>query len=234
MRSEDRVTGNGTAFQRARSAEHKEERRRALLDAACSLALRSGVRAVTLTEIANEAGVHVSAVRRYFESREDIYLSLAAEGWREWSDAASRALLESRVTSARDLATRISRSLADRPLFCDLLAHAPLSLERDVSKAVVREFKLVAVPAVDDLVSAITQADPRISPQGAYDLVAAVSGTAATLWQISHPPATLAELYAEEPRLAHAAVDFAPRMQRLIETLVRGLVASEPAVNQES
>src|ERR1700726_3170284 len=49
-------------FQRAYSPQHKEQRVTDLMQAARALAARDGVRTVTLTAIATQAGVHVSAV----------------------------------------------------------------------------------------------------------------------------------------------------------------------------
>ena len=64
----------------ARTEEEKRQRAAAIVEAARSLALDTGVASVTLTGVANRAGVHYSAVRRYFSSHE-VLLHLAAEGW---------------------------------------------------------------------------------------------------------------------------------------------------------
>ncbi|HEX3832654.1 MAG TPA: helix-turn-helix domain-containing protein, partial [Solirubrobacteraceae bacterium] len=61
-------------FQRARSAENKAHRRETILTAAAQLAARDGVRQVTLTDIADAVGMHKSALLRYFETREQIFL----------------------------------------------------------------------------------------------------------------------------------------------------------------
>src|ERR1700722_3662043 len=74
-------------FQRARSTAAKQQREAAILDAARRLGSERGIRQVTLTEIAEEVGMHKSALLRYFETREEIFLRLTAEGWQEWSGA---------------------------------------------------------------------------------------------------------------------------------------------------
>src|SRR5579862_8694496 len=79
--------GGVTEFQRARSAEAKQLREEAILEAAARLGARSGIREVTLTDIADEVGMHKSAMLRYFETREQIFLRLTAAGWRDWSAA---------------------------------------------------------------------------------------------------------------------------------------------------
>ena len=73
--------------QRARSAEAKLQREQAILDAAARLGTERGIRTVTLTDIAQAVGLHKSAMLRYFETREQIFLKLTAAGWRDWSAA---------------------------------------------------------------------------------------------------------------------------------------------------
>src|SRR6202048_3803895 len=80
-------------FQRARSPEAKQHREDAILAAARSLGAKRGIRQITLTDIADTVGMHKSALLRYFETREQIFLRLPSEDWREWS-AALRATLE--------------------------------------------------------------------------------------------------------------------------------------------
>src|SRR6201985_2695526 len=75
------------SYQRARRPEQKLERRDAILGAARELALRDGVRAVSLADIAARVGIHKSALLRYFETREQIFLELTAAAWREWTAA---------------------------------------------------------------------------------------------------------------------------------------------------
>jgi AcrR family transcriptional regulator len=77
----------GADFQRARRPEQKQQRQDAILDAARQLARRDGVRNVSLADIADQVGVHKSALLRYFETREQIFLELTAQAWAEWRRA---------------------------------------------------------------------------------------------------------------------------------------------------
>src|SRR5580693_5076466 len=79
-------------FQRARSAEAKQLRESAILEAARTLGAERGIRQITLTDIAEAVGMHKSALLRYFETREEIFLRLTADGWREWSAALRQGL----------------------------------------------------------------------------------------------------------------------------------------------
>src|ERR1700753_736170 len=71
--------------QRARSAEAKFQREQAILDAAAQLGAERAIRTVTLTDIAQAVGLHKSAMLRYFETREKIFLKLTAAGWGAWA-----------------------------------------------------------------------------------------------------------------------------------------------------
>ncbi|WP_042431271.1 TetR/AcrR family transcriptional regulator [Streptacidiphilus anmyonensis] len=207
-------------FQRARRPEHKEQRRHDILEAAATLGLRDGVRPVTLTDIAAEAGVHKSAVLRYFQSREAVFLLLTAHGWQDWAAAVEEALRGPMPTS--DLAAVLAETLAVRPLFCDLLAHAQLNLERGVTLEQVRDFKVATLDAVAGIADALAVAMPGITREQAVDVIAGATAMAASQWQTSNPPETLAHLYAQDPALAHVASDFAPRLTRLITLLLVG------------
>src|ERR1700741_2398126 len=79
------------AFARARSSDAKQQRQDAILESARMLASAHGVRGVTLTDIAAGVGMHKSTMLRYFETREEIFLRLAKEAWRDWAaDAATQ------------------------------------------------------------------------------------------------------------------------------------------------
>ncbi|MCT9933627.1 TetR family transcriptional regulator [Planotetraspora sp. A-T 1434] len=212
----------GSTFQRAYSRRHKEQRAADLMEAARTLGARDGIRAVTLTAIATHAGVHASAVRRYYASREEILLALAEEGYADWSqDIAARLAGLQRVAS-NELAGILTASLAERPLFCDLLTHVTLSLEREVSYERVHAFKSVAIIAVGALTDAITAASTLDKTQ-AGDVIIGLIAMTASLWQAGHPAETLTRLYAEEPSMAHIGIDFEPTLTRLTTALIDGM-----------
>ncbi|MEV7502556.1 TetR family transcriptional regulator [Streptomyces sp. NPDC093018] len=210
------------AFQRARSTEAKQAREAAILDAARTLGRVRGVRDVTLTDIAAAVGMHKSALLRYFETREQIFLALTAEGWREWS-AELRADLgrRSEATSA-EVAAVFAGTLAARPMFCDLLAQAPLNLERNVSIESVRSFKLVTLKEVELIGGELDRLLGLDESQG-VDMIAAATSLAGALWQMATPGPRLRELYTSDPRLGHAVVEVEPRLNRVLSAYLKGL-----------
>ncbi|WP_433555708.1 TetR family transcriptional regulator [Pseudonocardia xinjiangensis] len=215
---------DGAPFRRARRPEHKQQRYEAILAAARSQAERKGVSNVSLADIAAEVGVHKSALLRYFETREEIYLHLTAEGWQDWVDGMRDELAQLPVGSVTGVAEVVARTLAARPLLCDLMTHTSLTLERNVSLEAVRNFKLAALAALADAEVLIRRVLPDLTDDDVRDLVGAVSAVAAGLWQATHPPATLVALYAEDPRLEHTRLEFTPSLQHLIEVVLTGLL----------
>src|ERR1700751_4917102 len=150
-------------FQRARPPEQKLPRHAAILGAARDLALRDGVRNVSLADIAARVGIHKSALLRYFETREQIFLELTAEAWRDWAHDLHAELDPAVPDSVGLVADVFARSFGQRPVLCDLIAHTPLNLERNVSPEGVRRYKRTSLGAVNDAAELVHQALPQLA-----------------------------------------------------------------------
>ena len=217
-----------SSFQRARSDDKKRQRAAALVEAARSLALESGVASVTLTDVANRAGVHYSAVRRYFTSHKEVLLHLAAEGWAQFSATVCESLGEPGPTSPARVADALADGLAADPLFCDLLANLHLHLEHEVALEQVLEFKEISNAAVISLTDAIENALPTLGRSGAFDVLLASYSLAAPLWQMANPPKRLADAYANRTDVPPDwKIDFTAALSRLITAVCVGLM-TEP------
>jgi AcrR family transcriptional regulator len=208
--------------QRARSPQDKQLRKAALLDAARELATEQGVREVTLSAVTPQVGLHPTAVRRYFESREELLLELAEEGWAQWRDTLASRLAEAGRLTAPQVAAIVAASLSDLPLFCDLLTHVALSLEGAVRLERARQYKTTSSAAMDAMTQALARADAGLDQEGARLLLVAAMTSAAYLFQLSRPTATLRQLYAEEPRWAHSALRFREQLTELLTAVAAG------------
>jgi AcrR family transcriptional regulator len=220
------------AFQRARSAEHKRLRAEALTEAARAIAVESGVASVTLTAVARRAGVHHSAVRRYFSSHQEVLLHLAAEGWTRWAVTISEGLRGPGPMTPRRVAKALADGLAADPLFCDLLANVPLHLEHAVNMDRLVDFKEVTRAAIMSIADSIENALPALGRQGGLDTLTAANALAATLWQVTHPPEALAQAYAEGRAIPPDwNLEFLPALTRLLTATCAGLMASATATD---
>ncbi|MGW6601044.1 TetR family transcriptional regulator [Streptomyces sp. NPDC055036] len=229
-------------FLRARSPEAKAARETKILSAAARLATAKGVREVTMTAIADEVGMHKSAMLRYFETREDIFLRLAATAWHDWSTEANDRLKEAAPCpdtaskkwhgTAHAIASELARSLVARPLFCDLLAHTPLNLERNVSTDTVRTFKQRAIAEVERTADTLCAITPLTADQ-ARAVVTTATSMAGALWQMAAPGTQLRAFYESDPELAHSVVDVEPRLTDILTALLTGYAidSSRPTAN---
>src|SRR3954468_18879968 len=128
-----------TTFQRARSDEQREERRRVILATAGGMLAEMPVSAMSLNELSRRVGLAKSNVLRYFESREAVLLELLARSLHEWVEHMAAELptaVRRRAgfkRRAEELATAIAGSLVTRPVLCDLMSAQAGVLEHNVS-----------------------------------------------------------------------------------------------------
>jgi AcrR family transcriptional regulator len=197
------------AYQRARSPEHKEERREAILAAAHELARESSVRDVSLGDIARRVGLAKSNLLRYCESREAVFLPLLEREWEAWRRAAA----------AEPDAPGLARTLAERPFFCDLLGEQSAVLEHNVSGETVRAFRAASIDLVRGLAADVASTT-GLADADAFEVVAAALLIAAGLYPLTNPAPHVVEIYAESPGLLQP--DFEGRLRGLLETLIAG------------
>jgi AcrR family transcriptional regulator len=216
------MKNNVESFQRARSREAKALRESTILDAARSLAAKQAVRTISLGDIADHVGMHKSALLRYFETREEIFLILSGECWLEWSAALRRELMDLETPSALEVSATLAQTLASRPMFCDLLAQAPLNLERNVSIDAIRSFKLIALNEVKLIGVELKRL--KLSSRQATDVIATATSMAGAFWQMATPSSEVLTLYRNEPQLAHAVVDVERRLMQILAALISGFL----------
>ncbi|MEV5559712.1 TetR family transcriptional regulator [Nonomuraea wenchangensis] len=209
-----------SAFLRARRPEHKEQRRQAILDAARELAAASGVRTVSLGAVAEAVGLAKSNIVRYFGTREEIYLQLAAEEWRAWAAAVAERLPE--ATDPEAVVTALAETLAARPLFCDLLGNTSTSLEHNVSVPAAHAFKRTVVGTVAELGARIAPA-AGLTPAEGLELAAAAAGLAGVLYPAANPSPVLVQVYAQDAELAASCPPFVPTLVRGLRAIAAGL-----------
>lgn len=214
-------------FQRARTEENKRQRAAALVEAARSLAIETGVASVTLTAVASRAGIHYSAVRRYFTSHKEVLLHLAAEGWMRWSAKVCEELGEPGAMTPERVAETLANGLVADPLFCDLLANLHLHLEHEVDVDRVVEIRRTIAAAAIALADAIERALPVLGRSGAFDTLIAAYSLASAFWHIANPPERLTNAYAEDPEALPPEwnIEFASALTRVLMATCVGLVS---------
>lgn len=212
-------------FQRARRPEQKEERREAILAAAREIAGERPVREVSLGDIARRVGLAKSNVLRYFETREEVYLRLLMREWEAWNvDVTGR--LPSSPTTPDAVAATVARTLAERPLFCDLVSQMSAVLERNVSAPTARAFKAGGIQKVDELGAVIAERVPDLDADDGRETVAAALIIVAGLWPMANPPPHVSAMFADVRELARAHVNFEERLRGLLTALIVGFTSA--------
>lgn len=206
---------------RARSPRDKEFRRAALLRAASDLAAERGVDGVTPTAVTARVGLHPSALRRYFASREELLLALAQQGWRRWRDVLVAGLGALDDPTPEAVAGAVAGSLERLPVFCDLLTHARVSLGA-VGAERAREYGLAAAQAREAVVDALVAAG--LGRRAAGLLVDTATAAAASLDGLSRSAAWAPD--DAEPGGAPGAPWSRGRLAEILVAVVRG--ADEP------
>jgi AcrR family transcriptional regulator len=193
-------------FQRARSEEQREIRRRAILDTAATMLDEMPVAQVSLNELSRRVGLAKSNVLRYFESREAVLLELLDDFLGRWlTELAGELASGIQPEAAPDLragqlAEVLSRSLASRVVLCDLFGAQGGVLEHNVSVEVVKRHKRSSLARLGDMSELLRRHVPELGDDAqVFCLMSLVS--AGALSSYVPPPASLLAAYADEPAL---------------------------------
>jgi AcrR family transcriptional regulator len=218
-------------FQRARSEEQREARRRAILGAAAAMLAEMPVAEVTLNELSRRAGLAKSNVLRYFESREAVLLELLDSAWQDWlaqldAELADAVVAGDPVASRADqLAVAVADSLAARPMLCDLISAQAAVLERNVSPQVAAQYKRASIAGISALGALLLRSVPELGEPDAFRLAGAAVMTTAAVWPHTQPSAAMLAAYAADPALAAMRLDFTATLREVLEVLTAGLLA---------
>ena len=218
-------------FQRARSEEQREARRRAILDAAAAMLTEMPLAQVTLNELSRRAGLAKSNVLRYFESREAVLLELLDSAWQDWlvqleKDLADAVDAAAPLTERADqLAAAVAASLASRPMLCDLISAQAAVLEHNVSPEVAAQYKRASIAGITAFGGLMLGYVTELGEHDAVRLAGAVIMVTGALWPHTQPSAAMLAAYAADPALAAMRLDFTATVRELLQVMIAGLLA---------
>ncbi|MFF3360372.1 TetR/AcrR family transcriptional regulator [Streptomyces misionensis] len=223
-----------STFQRARSEEQRELRRRAILDTTAAMLDEMPVGEVSLNELSRRVGLAKSNVLRYFESREAILLELLDRAWKQWLDDLP-ALLAAEIDPGAPVEERgdrladvLARSLEGRRVLCDLFSAQAGVLERNVSAEVAGRWKRTAIGNVGAMAALVRRRLPELG-DGAVAFCAQLVMMAGTVWTHARPSAAMLDAYDADPSLAELRLEFTPALRDVLATLAAGTLARAAA-----
>ena len=214
-------------FQRARSAEQRAERRRAILATAATMLTELPVADLSLNELSRRVGLAKSNVLNYFDSREAVLLELSSSELTTWVQELAAALDDVSPTSpvdrrAEQLVAAVIATLAQRPVLCDLISTQASVLERNISTETALTFKRAAAVAYEDMIAVVAGVLPELGRDGAGSFIATASLLAGAIWSHSHPVPAILAAYEADPALAALRMDFEQAMTESLRTLLYG------------
>ncbi|MTD57304.1 TetR/AcrR family transcriptional regulator [Amycolatopsis pithecellobii] len=187
-------------FQRARRPEQVAERRTAILAVARDLLAQRRVTEISLRDLSAEVGLAKSNVLRYFDSREGIFLELLKVEWSAWLEALEEPPPAPNGGSPADglvpplaVAGTLARSLADRPLLCELFSSLGVVLEQNISIEYALEFKTWSRELQLKLRSWLIDRLSGLDDRSALTFATAVVILAGSLWPFARPSDNLVE-----------------------------------------
>jgi AcrR family transcriptional regulator len=214
-----------TTFQRARSPEQIEQRRLEILEAAAALFTDHDYDAVSLQAIAGRAGLAKSALYRYFETKEEIFLQLYLEDLRKWIVAVELALApHPGCNDPGRVARALTRNLLRHPRLASLQALLSGVLERNVSVESVAAFKMAVIEPTSRLAIAVAAALPALTPTQLNRFLIYLHAISAGLWPMAHHGPALEEVL-NRPEIAPMRTDFGRDLTGALEAILHGFLA---------
>ena len=216
-------------FQRARSEEQREIRRRAILDTAAAMLDEMPVDEVSLNELSRRVGLAKSNILRYFESREAVLLELLDDflgSWLAELEGELAAGIEAHAAPearAGQLAEILSQSLARHVVLCDLFGAQGGVLEHNVSIEVIKRHKRSSLARLATMSGLVCRHVPELG-DGAqlFCLMSLVS--AGALSSYVPPPPTVLAAYADEPALGALHMDLRDALRAAFTTALLGVL----------
>ncbi|MFF1460745.1 TetR family transcriptional regulator [Streptomyces sp. NPDC058330] len=216
-------------FQRARSEEQREIRRRTILDTAAAMLDEMPVAEVSLNELSRRVGLAKSNVLRYFESREAVLLELLDDFLGRWlaelADELAAGIEAHAAPEVRagQLAEVLSRSLADRVVLCDLFGAQGGVLEHNVSVEVVKRHKRSSLTRLAAMTELVRRHVPELGDDAQlFCLMSLVS--AGALSSYVPPPPSLLAAYADEPALGALHMELPDALRAAFTSALLGVL----------
>lgn len=208
-------------FQRARKPAEQQLRREAILAAAAALFDAEGPQGTGLNAIAAKAGFTKSNVYRYFESREEVLLSLFLGELESFVADFEAAVAASPTGDTQALAQVSTQTFLAHPRFCALVAILTSVLEQNVSIARIIELKRTVTAHNARIAGAVHSRLPSATLEDCSWAVGMVATLVGGMWPNVTPSPNAAQV------LAMPEFDYLkPRPERDLKRAIAALFAA--------
>lgn len=218
-------------FQRARSDEQREVRRKAILETAASMLAEMPVAAVSLNELSRRVGLAKSNVLRYFDSREGVLLDLLAklahDLLTQTGEKLPTAVAAGDPASIRvkGIAAALAAAFAAQPMLCELISAQASVLEHNVSAETAARYKRSGYESLAGFTAALQGVLPELGREDAAEAAKTIILLVGALWTHTNPPQSVQAVYTADPLLVFLPGGFAKSLERTIAIILTGLLA---------
>ncbi len=178
-----------------------------------------------MSTIAASVGLAKGTLYLYFDTREEIFLTLLTREIRAWLLYLSAAAQE--FPAPENALDWIVDSLAGRNELLRLAALLHSVLERNVSVETAREFKLSFDAGLSATAKLLAPALQLASHEEARRFLRWLQVCILGLCQMAYPSPAVEAAMAQEPRLAHMVIDFRKELRSMLGAMLAGMRRKE-------
>jgi len=213
-------------YQRARTAQHKEERRNAILVVARELAEITPYADITMDAVARRAGLGKSTLYGYFETKEELFIALVDAEFAKWfADVSMRVV---GVTDFKEMSSLICSTILERQMLMGLLAVLHPVIEHGIDRETAIRFKTLFLERTTVTGRALETAMPFLGPGGGLQFLVLLHALVIGLTHMSNPSPVCAGVLAD-PEFAPIRVMFEKPLALGVSVLLAGFAVTATA-----
>ena len=205
-------------MRRAVREEQKQARRQAILDVAWELFSQRPYDQINVIDIARGAGLAKGTVYIYFDTKEELFLTIQRQQFQAWFDDLEQMLHTAEgVIPPAQLAEQLTHSLAARPDLIRLFAILHVVLERNVTLEAALSLKHLLQERVSRCGALLEERLPYLAPGQGPQLLLQIYALVIGVQHLADPAPVVLEAFAQEPQ--------AVKTQSILQGFGLGLLA---------
>jgi len=211
---------------RARSFEQKTERRKYIMDAATALIQEKSFHAISMADVAHQAGMAKGTVFLYFKTKEELFIAVTFQQFEGWFDAMDRTLeqisrLKSKPTNKAFL-KKLQAVFDGHPLLPRLVAIMHIVLEQNIGYVEARALKRMLAGRLRRTGALLEGCLPYFKPGQGAKFLMWLSALVIGLTHMADPAPVIKQLCQKEPELRMFQMNFADHFFDALESILDG------------
>lgn len=207
--------------ERARKDEDKLARRQLILGTALALWARQPYIEITMSGVAQAAGLAKGTLYLYFQTKEELFLAALEQLLWTWFGGVEAQLAALEAATPPQVAATLATSLEGQAPMLRLLTLLNSTLEQNISLPVGLAFKAALARHLERTGTQLERLLPGLAPGQGARVLLHFSALAVGLHTLTQSTPTL-RAAAQQPELQVAVLDFAPELQAALTALLTG------------